>query len=75
VRILNAPQADEKFDTRVFRTRGRRWQAVEADLLGHQLDQGARFDVLEVKMGLGVGIKPRAITLSRQLPNDTFLGK
>jgi len=71
VRILNAPQADEKFNPRVFRPRGRRRQAVEADLLGHEVGQGAGVDVLEVEMGLDVGIKPRTITLSRQLPNDT----
>ena len=35
VRILNAPQADEKFNASVFRARGRGRQAIKADFLGH----------------------------------------
>jgi len=75
LRILNAPQADEKFDASVFGARGRRWQTIEANLLRHQIRQGAGFDVLEVEMGFGVGIKPRTGTLRSELTNDALLGE
>ncbi len=75
VRILNAPQADEKFDASVFRARGRGRQAIKADFLRHQVRQGASFDVLKVEMGLRVGIKPRAVALGRELADHALLGK
>ena len=75
VRILNAPQADEKFDASVFGARGRRWQAIEADLLRHQIRQGAGIDVLEVKMGFGVGIKPGTGTLRGELTDHALFSE